>query len=232
MQGRARQSDDDSGGAPEWMVTFSDCMTLLLTFFVLLLSFSSFDEKTFRKLNMIFSGKLPSVSPHIRKDKDAFLPTEQIQPTEELDKGSEKPTLASGKQDYSEEETEPEDFRQLNVFVVPSNRIFWGKGRIISLKGRRLLSSMALLLKEVPNRTVVSESGPGDIGGNNSDGLGRAWSVVEYLTTKGRLDKGRFNISKWGIMGQENLELAGQAGQETAGERVVEITLLERSICN
>ncbi len=34
-------------GAPEWMVTFSDCMTLLLTFFVLMLSFSSFDEKTF-----------------------------------------------------------------------------------------------------------------------------------------------------------------------------------------
>ena len=37
-------------GAPEWMVTFSDCMTLLLTFFVLLLSFSSFDDKVFWKL--------------------------------------------------------------------------------------------------------------------------------------------------------------------------------------
>ncbi|MHC4104970.1 MAG: flagellar motor protein MotB, partial [Planctomycetota bacterium] len=38
--------EDEAPGAPEWMVTFSDCMTLLLTFFVLLLSFSSFDDKT------------------------------------------------------------------------------------------------------------------------------------------------------------------------------------------
>ena len=36
------QDDDDAPpGAPEWIVTFADLMSLLLTFFVLLLSFSS-----------------------------------------------------------------------------------------------------------------------------------------------------------------------------------------------
>ncbi|MBN2694305.1 OmpA family protein [bacterium] len=35
-------------GAPGWMVTFGDLMSLLLTFFVLLLSFSSMDVKKFK----------------------------------------------------------------------------------------------------------------------------------------------------------------------------------------
>jgi len=37
--------DDDEEGDPLWLVTFGDCISLLLTFFVLLLSFSSFEDK-------------------------------------------------------------------------------------------------------------------------------------------------------------------------------------------
>jgi chemotaxis protein MotB len=37
-------------GAPEWMVTFGDLMSLLLTFFVLLLSFSQMDVSKFKEL--------------------------------------------------------------------------------------------------------------------------------------------------------------------------------------
>ena len=54
---RKQPEPEQEAGAPEWMVTFSDCMTLLLTFFVLLLSFSSFDENLFRKLKSIFKDQ-------------------------------------------------------------------------------------------------------------------------------------------------------------------------------
>lgn len=37
-------------GAPEWMVTFGDLMSLLLTFFILLLSFSSMDVARFKEM--------------------------------------------------------------------------------------------------------------------------------------------------------------------------------------
>jgi len=37
-------------GAPKWVVTFGDMMSLLLTFFVLLLSFSSTDVKKFKRM--------------------------------------------------------------------------------------------------------------------------------------------------------------------------------------
>ncbi|ABC26961.1 Flagellar motor protein [Hahella chejuensis KCTC 2396] len=37
-------------GAPAWIVTFADLMTLLLTFFILLLSFSSLDAEKYRSI--------------------------------------------------------------------------------------------------------------------------------------------------------------------------------------
>jgi len=39
-----------SEGAPEWMVTFADLMSLLLCFFVLLLSFSELDRQKFKEV--------------------------------------------------------------------------------------------------------------------------------------------------------------------------------------
>ena len=40
----------DGGGAPEWMCTFADLMSLLLCFFVLLLSFSTMDNMKYKQV--------------------------------------------------------------------------------------------------------------------------------------------------------------------------------------
>lgn len=40
-----KKPEGDGGGIPAWMITFSDLMTLLLTFFVLLLSMSTLDNQ-------------------------------------------------------------------------------------------------------------------------------------------------------------------------------------------
>ena len=58
-QQKGQPEEEEQGGAPDWMVTFSDCMTLLLTFFVLLLSFSTFGKKTLPKLGTSFAQFLP-----------------------------------------------------------------------------------------------------------------------------------------------------------------------------
>lgn len=44
------EEEEEGGGAPEWMATFSDLATLLLTFFILLLSFASMDVTKFRDM--------------------------------------------------------------------------------------------------------------------------------------------------------------------------------------
>ena len=223
--------EDEAPGAPEWMVTFSDCMTLLLTFFVLLLSFSSFDDKVFRKLRVIFMDALPvpSTSQSKEANRDAVLLTEQIDMTPELREGSEKPTLLRGLDDNVREET-PADFRSRKVFSISSEKVFWGKGTLISAEGRRIISAMASFLGEVPSRVVICENGPVDKGGTEQLGLSRAWAVLEYLTSSQNLDKNWFSISSGSTLAQEGLRSDEPSRASMKSERTLEIVLLERSI--
>jgi chemotaxis protein MotB len=232
MRRRSKKEEpDEAPGAPVWMVTFSDCMTLLLTFFVLLLSFSSFDEKVFRKLKASFLKALPDVIQSDEANKDAVLPTEQIEVTPELVEGSEKPTLIKGFEDNLKEDT-PVDFRRRKVFTISSEIIFWGKGTLISTEGRHIMAKMASFLKEVPSRVVVSENGPASEEGAERLGLPRAWAVMEYLTTEHNLNKKWFSISAASTLAQGSLRSGEPARASTEPERIVEIVLLERSIYN
>jgi len=228
LRSRKQAEPDEPPGAPEWMVTFSDCMTLLLTFFVLLLSFSSFDEAIFQRLKVIFAEALPTINQPNEQNKDALLATQQIQRTEDIDEGSEKPTLEAGEQGRLKEETEPVDFRSRKVFLISSQKIFWGKGTAISHQGRQVLATIASFLKQVPSRVVISENGPPD---EDSDqfGLPRAWAVTEYLVKKQRLDKNQLSISAASTVPQESFG-SGELG--AVSERMLEIVLLERSIYN
>jgi len=223
------QADEDSAGAPEWMVTFSDCMTLLLTFFVLLLTFSSFDDKVFRKMETSLAEALPSVGMSLTKDREAFTEVKQIKYNKELAKGSEKPTLEGNLEANPKEGTEFLEFQNQKVFVTPSSRIFWGKGTLISAQGRRTLSDIAELLKAIPNRIVISENEHGSTGSQDI-GLQRTWAITEYLTNKHGLDKKRFGISTKSTIPEKNgLDNIGYNTNRKDSRRL-EIVILERSI--
>ncbi|MHC4395210.1 MAG: flagellar motor protein MotB [Planctomycetota bacterium] len=234
MAGRKKEVEpDEPAGAPEWMVTFSDCMTLLLTFFVLLLTFSSFDVNVFRQWRSIFSKALSTVSTAVKKDKDGFLPATQFRYDYEVEKGSEKRTLARGKDNNLKKEgREDADFLNQKVFYISSSRIFWGNGTIISLQGRKILSTLASFLREAPSRVVISENGLTDEKSNEQLGLPRAWAAMKYLTEKHGLDKKQFSISAMSTLTQENLKNIELSSPETKTERTLEIVLLERSIYN
>ncbi len=53
---RRRRQEESSGGSPEWLTTYSDLVTLLLCFFILLFSFSSVDAEKFRSIMASFQG--------------------------------------------------------------------------------------------------------------------------------------------------------------------------------
>ena len=55
---RAKKQPEEGGGVPAWMVTFSDIMTLLLTFFVLLISMAQFDERRTREFLVTTRGNM------------------------------------------------------------------------------------------------------------------------------------------------------------------------------
>ncbi len=231
-RGSKNAEPDEAAGAPEWMVTFSDCMTLLLTFFVLLLSFSSFDDRVFRSLKVLYSSALRTITPVLRSDKDAFLYLQPVRHVRDLNKGSEKPTLDRGSPDGLMKETGLVDLRNGLAFSISSKNVFWGKGTALSSEGRFTMDTMASFLREVPSRIVISEYGPADDQSSEHLGLPRAWAVMDYLISRQALDSKRFSLSAASTLAQGSSGSGDPDLARPPTERTVEIVLLERSIYN
>jgi len=233
VRANKKVESDEAPGAPEWMVTFSDCMTLLLTFFVLLLSFSSFeDDGVFRRLKVIYSKAFTSIIPMTQLERDALLYLPPVKYVAELDKGSETATSEQGFKDGLLKETKIINLTTGVAFLISSKKVFWAKGSAFSPEGYRIMDTMAPFLRESPSRIVVSENGPTNNQASENFGLPRAWAVMEYLTKEQNLDSDRFSISAEGTLAQGDFG-NGQPGpglSET--ERTVEIVLLRRSIYN
>ncbi|MBN1818907.1 MAG: hypothetical protein JW828_16205, partial [Sedimentisphaerales bacterium] len=162
MPRQNRQTDEEGPpGAPDWMVTFSDCMTLLLTFFVLLLSFATFDDETLPALGRAFQHALPSVGHSQKTEVDSIYEKEEAKNSEKIDRGTEtKPLLQTPDNARPQAEQKPLDFKNLKVFSVDSSRFFWGQAAAISAECRLVLDALAQFLHSQPSRVVISENGP------------------------------------------------------------------------
>ncbi len=81
---RRKKKKPPEEGAPEWMTTYGDMMTLLMTFFVLLFSFSSIQESKFKNAIGSLKGALgvllmnPKVMSQVKSDP-RFLPQKDRQ---------------------------------------------------------------------------------------------------------------------------------------------------------
>jgi len=218
--------EESPGGAPKWMVTFSDCMTLLLTFFVLLLTFSSFDDKAFSKMTTSLGKALPSVGER-RNDQDAVTPKQPVQYQPNRRRGSEKPD-ADGDQEGNLEDGQMHlDFEQRRVYLVPSTKVFLGLGAELSQAGKELLADFAFVAQDMPHPVVISEHRqPADKGGDRL-GMRRSWAVVRYLAETESLDRRRFAISATPTVPAENIPPGAEIKSQP---RLLAITLLDRSI--
>ena len=218
--------EDAPAGAPEWMVTFSDCMTLLLTFFVLLLSFSSFDKRIYEKMQTTMLKDLNQVF-KIKETLSSVVPPQKFIEKNDPDKGSEKPTI-SKKQKNSPEQTPDENFRERKVFITPSAKIFWGNGTAISNDGMETLNNLAAFLTKVQGKIALSETGDSS---NGDIGIERALNILNYIADRG-VKKERLSISLDSILSEVVIEdyIKGHPAPEE--NRRLEIVILERSVFN
>lgn len=210
-----RVEEEVPEGAPEWMLTFCDCMTLLLTFFVLLISFATFEKNTLPELGESFARALPAIGLMSKDKAESLYQKHQTSEASKQPDGTETRTLAEAQSSNYMREKKPLDFRNLKVFTIPSQDFFWGRGAAISEQGRQVLDTLAEFLIHQTGRIVVSENGPD---GDRSLGLSRSMAVMEYLVQKHRLESGRFNLT------------SSTTQRQAPDVRQLEITLLDRSV--
>ncbi|MDR3073426.1 MAG: OmpA family protein [Deltaproteobacteria bacterium] len=221
------------GGGASWLVTFSDLMTLLLTFFVLLLSMSSMDKPLLTRimatsdnpspLDYAGRGRAPdqirllldivqdpmTVLDKPDRIKDLLFPNEVL-----------PPELSPGKLD--------ENLRILahpeGVVIVLSEGVLFPAGEYgLTGTGRQLLSALLPFFfysaadVNIGGHTDATENSP--VMDNYELSGRRAMSVLEYFLQE-KLPASRFSISGYG----PDKPLAPNVSEKNrAGNRRVEL---------
>ena len=209
------KEDDSPEGAPEWMVTFSDCMTLLLTFFVLLLSFTSYGSHEMPFAGTTLTKSMPSLGDDAAVEKDSMKQSANVKAVEKVSKGTESRPNQEDEMTKFMQIKRPIDFKSLKVFSIASERFFWGDGVAISKDGREVLNALSRFLKSVPSRVIISENGSI---GNEELALSRSLAVLEYMVRQG-LDRDYFSITSSGMMPDRYRD-----------HRMLDITLLDPGV--
>ncbi len=195
---RRKKSGSGDGGDPAWLVTFSDLMTLLLTFFVLLLSMAVIDER--HKL-----VALGSVSTAFGLGSNLFNPTaKQNKPSKfepgPMDSGDLQP-IKDMVWDEANKDLDFQENRYVQIISINDELLFEPGGATLSEKGKSLLQGMLPVLLEIRYPLLVAghsaprrdEEGAGyqvDLEGSQRDStwglsLARALEVYRFLKNRG-----------------------------------------------
>jgi hypothetical protein len=230
MRLKHKPPQEESGeGAPLWIISFADMMSLLMAFFVMLSTFSGFGPSEAEKLQHAVKATLaPNYYGGWRPQYARTAVGSQAPAAGQLDKGSEKPTLQETQGQGLLNETQAGEFRTRKIFLVESKTVFWGAGTTLSPSGRDFLDTLASFAAQVPGRLVLSENGPRSPGPQDpgqrtapsSDmELLRAATALNYLTTRG-IPKDRCSLAARGMSPEQSF----------GTERMLEIVLLDASV--
>ncbi|MCA1056878.1 flagellar motor protein MotB [Rossellomorea aquimaris] len=201
MRQRRRSAPEPKSSAPRWMVTFSDLITLILVFFILLFSMSQIDIVKFRAIAESFQQKqilefYPSVIPFEKPSSNPEIVDDDVH-EENLKE------LLTGIQSYLKE-------NKLNdivvatrtdrgvVLVLQEQALFDSGEAAILESSYPLLNKVGELLSQIPN--FVKVEGHTDnrpistyqFPSNWELSSARAGAVIRYLIDNEGLDPKRF----------------------------------------
>lgn len=184
-------------GVGLWYVSFSDMITLLLSFFVMLATFSSYSKDGVNKIvGTCAAIANPSILPGKGQREDSMTSKDV---TEWGTEGSETPTsearreMKKPKASVWQNDTDGAYWNR-RIFYIPARELFFGRGSSLSPDGMEgKLDLVAFFMQRVPCTMIISELGRSDGDANRS--LERCWSIVDYFVNAKSLSADRFNVS-------------------------------------
>ncbi|MBN2710952.1 MAG: OmpA family protein [Planctomycetes bacterium] len=192
----ARRQPKPPEGAPEWMLTYGDMVTLLLCFFVLLFTMSEIKKDKITKTMRAFQRQF-GVLPKYKATVQVFVQAQRMTQTEAnvLRRGpmGEHPSV----------QTLVEDER-LKV-ILGGKTIFEPQRAVLLPEGKQILRELSNDLRGYKNRievrghTASAQYGP-DMEYSDSWQLGyeRAYTVMRYLVDVCKVDRRRFRVVSCG----------------------------------
>lgn len=245
-----------SGGAPSWMATYSDLMSLLLTFFILLFSMSAVSEERFKavadSLRVALAG---SSNDSILEDSGqsiSDLNTTELEDMEEVN-----PEDAIVAETEPQSNVIPEEVQQLyetandyleengiqsdltisrdaeGVYIDIQESILFTSGSAdITSSGEETLSSLSGLFELFDNEIVVegyTDNVPmrsSQFPSNWELSTGRAVSVLRYLSEERGVAPGRLSAKGYG---EHSPIVPNDSPENRALNRRVNITIMHES---
>ena len=245
---RRRMRNSKNTGAPLWMVTYSDMVTLILVFFILLFSMSQISHNKFEMVTESFQNRgvfdfYPSIVPldtpssmgeEEEEDDDFFsLPTE-VDFEIEVQEDTLQPLIEeveSFLDEFQLHEVISATRTDLGVELVLQDSIFFNPGEAEILdEGRPFLTKIGTLLSSINNNVKIE--GHTDSRPINSYRYPSNWElsgarasvIVRYFIEEQELAEERFRIAGYG---KTNPLVPNDSEENMNQNRRVEIVILE-----
>lgn len=211
----SNKQDSSGGGAPGWMTTFSDLMSLLLTFFILLYSMSSVDAAKFKSISESLQAVLSGGGQLTILEGEGAQPL----PDNEVKQSSEKvdaPTVKEEIQEMYEKvlnyiEVEKLDavvtvsLNKRGVFVEIKEAILFESGSAeIKESGVQILNKLEGIINKFENDIVIeghTDNVPMTNEAYTSNwelSTARAVSVVRHLSEVKNVNPNRLSATGYG----------------------------------
>lgn len=181
----SRRREQSSGGAPEWLTTYSDLVTLLLCFFIMLFAMSTVDKNTFTEMAASLSNSLINLYGGTSilensgnsvitidfsklKDDEGKVKEKYIESAEDMLVNAEEKikeqNIDNAKQNISEtiegkglsDKVQVTEEKEFLLVRLDSEVFFDSGSAEIRPEGKKLLVSLAETLKGLDNEILVS----------------------------------------------------------------------------
>jgi len=209
---------DEKKGAPEWIVTFSDIVSLLVTFFILMLTWSTLEREDFDLISGSLQGALGVVG--ITTDKTTMIERRQMRLERSEHQGTETPAEEeSGHNPYAAlairlkeklgEEVHFDRLRKGYRVRLRADALFAPSSAELTPACRAALGAVAEI--------VAGRSNPVCIEGHTDDRFAPspAYATAWDLSTARAAAAARY-LSEAGHVQPERLSVAGYAGLRPA----------------